>query len=215
MFKFSSDRISINVDSDYGNSCSRHHKMPPPLFHNPLKHTHTHTELKLYALVRWNRKWEKNSRQKSTMGVAFWGNKSFSARIYRADNGPQGRATTKVGGQTQPPIHTRLLTGKTDFTYVPQICFAPNSSRKLLVTAATDFFLLKTCSLKMTQSRNLEGDMVETVSRVWLNKTCFSLCYDTDSRRPSQLKVTIATHLITEHSFIWSACAGMRMLSTY
>lgn len=128
-----------------------------------------------YALVRWNRKWEKNSRQKSTMGAAFWGNKSFSAGIYRADNGPQGCATTKVGGQTQPPIHTRLLAGKTDFTYVPQICFAPNSSRKLLVTAATDFFLFKTSSLTMTQSRNLEGDMAEAVSRVWLNKTRCSL----------------------------------------
>lgn len=39
MFKFSSDRISINVDSDYGNSCARHHTMSPPRFHNLLKHT--------------------------------------------------------------------------------------------------------------------------------------------------------------------------------
>lgn len=44
MFKFSSDRISINVDSDYGNSCARH-KMPPPLSQS--LETHTHTNMKL------------------------------------------------------------------------------------------------------------------------------------------------------------------------
>lgn len=69
-----------------------------------------------YALVRWNRKWDKNSCHKSIMGAAFWGNKSFPAGIYRADNGPEGHTTTEVGGQTQQPIHTRLLTGKADFT---------------------------------------------------------------------------------------------------
>ena len=39
MFKLSSDRISINVDSDYGNAGARHHKMPPTSLHKPLKLT--------------------------------------------------------------------------------------------------------------------------------------------------------------------------------
>lgn len=93
--------------------------------HNSLKLAHRWSR----ALARWSRKWEKNCCQKSTMGSALRGNKSFPAGIYRADNRPQGHMTTEVGGQIQPPIHTRLLTGKTD----PQICFATNSSRKLFV----------------------------------------------------------------------------------
>ena len=92
-------------------------------FHNSLNLAHGWSR----ASARWSRKWEKNCCQKSTMGSAFWGNKSFPAGIYRADNRPQGHMTTEVGGQIQLPIHTRLLTGKTD----PQICFATNRSRKL------------------------------------------------------------------------------------
>lgn len=48
-------------------------------------------------------------------------------------------------------------------SHVPQICFAPNSGRKLLVTAATDFFLFRT-SLKMTQSKDPEGDVAEAAT---------------------------------------------------
>lgn len=76
-----------------------------------------------YTIVRWNRKWENNSCQKSTMGAAFWGNESFPAGIYRADNGPQGHMTTKVGGQIQQSIHTQLLTGKADFTCPTNLLF--------------------------------------------------------------------------------------------
>lgn len=135
--------------------------------HNSLKLAHRWSS----ALARWSRKWEKNCCQKSTMGSALRGNKSFPAGIYRADNRPQGHMTTEVGGQIQPPIHTRLLTGKTD----PQICFATNSSRKLFVKP--DSFRgkkkKKTEFIKDDPKQKAWGSRGWNGVRAWLSKICF------------------------------------------
>ena len=131
-------------------------------FHNSLNLAHGWSR----ASARWSRKWEKNCCQKSTMGSAFWGNKSFPAGIYRADNRPQGHMTTEVGGQIQLPIHTRLLTGKTD----PQICFATNSSRKLFVKP--DSFRKKKKKKKKTEKNEFIKDdpKQKSLREPWLKR---------------------------------------------
>lgn len=141
---------------------------------------------------------------------------SFPAGIYRVDNGPQGRVTTEVGGQIQPPIHTRLRTGK-QTSHVPQICFATNSSRKFFGTASTDsFWEKKNSSLKMTHNKKLEGDMAEMVSEPgWIKyASCFLLLWHRLQAGKSAQGHNY-TYLISEHLLIWSAYARMRMLSTY
>lgn len=67
-------------------------------------------------LVTWNRKWERERSSKVNNGCSFFQATRASQRAFTGQTmGLKDVWPPGWGGQTQLPIHARLLTGKTDF----------------------------------------------------------------------------------------------------